>query len=109
MGSRNKSILMAESGLRSSVQQQLEEVVVIMSDNVDKVMQRGENLDNMDQRADQLLLNSAQFERRSNQMRRKMMIRNMKGWALLVLICAGLLSIVIYLVTDHEKNPGDGN
>jgi len=71
-------------------------------------MQRGENLDNMDQRADQLLLNSAQFERRSNQMRRKMLIRNLKGWAVLVLIGAGFLSIVIYFITDHKKNPGFG-
>ena len=71
-------------------------------------MQRGENLDNVDQRADQLLLSSAQFERRSNQMRRKMLIQNLKGWAILILIAAGFLSIVIYFITDHQKNPGFG-
>ena len=69
-------------------------------------MQRGEHLDNMNDRADQLLLGSSQFAQQSTRLRRKMLIQNLKGWAILILIAAGFLSILIYFIVDHNKNPG---
>ena len=72
-----------------------------------KVMQRGEHLDNMNDRADQLLLGSSQFAQQSTRLRRKMLIQNLKGWAILILIAAGFLSILIYFIVDHN-NPGHG-
>ena len=72
-------------------------------------MQRGEHLDNMNDRADQLLLGSSQFAQQSTRLRRKMLIQNLKGWAILILIAAGFLSILIYFIVDHNKTyPGHG-
>ena len=71
-------------------------------------MQRGEHLDNMNDRADQLLLGSSQFAQQSTRLQRKMLIQNLKGWAILILLAAGFLSVLIYFIVDHNKNPGYG-
>ena len=51
---------------------QIDEVLVIMQDNVNKVMERGEAMDNLDTRADNLQLHSNQFERHSRRVQNKL-------------------------------------
>merc|ERR1712159_646132 len=88
---------------------QIDEVLVIMQDNVNKVMERGEAMDNLDTRADSLQLHSNQFERHSRRVQNKMLMQNIKGWLIIGLIVSVLLAIIIVIFHSSENSPGDGN
>merc|ERR1711914_18741 len=88
---------------------QIDEVLVIMQDNVNKVMERGEAMDNLENRADNLQLHSNQFERHSRRVQNKMLMQNLKGWLITGLIVSVLLTILIVIFHSSENSPGDGN
>ena len=50
----------------------MDEVLVIMKDNVNKVMERGEAMDNLENRADNLQFHSNQFERHSRRVQNRL-------------------------------------
>ncbi|CAF3963677.1 unnamed protein product [Adineta steineri] len=59
-------------------QAQVDEVVDIMRQNVDKVLERDKNLSLLDDRADKLQHNAAQFEQHAGKLKRKFWWKNMK-------------------------------
>ncbi len=59
-------------------QAQVDEVVDIMRQNVDKVLERDKNLSLLDDRADKLQHNAAQFEQHAGKLKRKYWWKNMK-------------------------------
>ncbi|CAF0919409.1 unnamed protein product [Rotaria sordida] len=59
-------------------QAQVDEVVDIMRQNVDKVLERDKNLSLLDDRADKLQHNAAQFEQHAGKLKRKFWLKNMK-------------------------------
>lgn len=81
------------------VQEQVNEVVGIMQDNIDKVMQRGEQLDSLQNKTDDLQNNSLQFKRGANKVRKMMWWKDMKmklilGGVVVVLIVVIVVSVV---------------
>ena len=48
---------------RDRISREINEVVLIMNQNVERVLERGENIDALDSRADRLMAGSQQFER----------------------------------------------
>ncbi|CAF4738707.1 unnamed protein product [Rotaria sp. Silwood1] len=59
-------------------QAQIDEVVDIMRQNIDKVLERDKNLSHLDDRADKLQTNAAQFEKQAGKLKRKFWLQNMK-------------------------------
>ncbi|ORX87944.1 hypothetical protein K493DRAFT_137461, partial [Basidiobolus meristosporus CBS 931.73] len=57
------------------VHQQVDEVVNIMQENVSNVMDRGEKLEHLNYRADELESGSRRFHRRANQVRKQMWLK----------------------------------
>ncbi|KAI8999521.1 synaptobrevin-domain-containing protein [Gaertneriomyces semiglobifer] len=56
------------------VQQQVDEVIGIMHNNIDKVMQRGERLESLQNKTDDLQQGALQFKRGATKVRRQMYV-----------------------------------
>merc|ERR1712128_66412 len=69
---------------RDRIVREIDEVVVIMKDNAERVMERGESLATMDARADQLIDGSRAFERTSRRAKRRMMWENVRQWGYVI-------------------------
>ena len=79
------------------VQGQVDEVVHIMNDNIQKVMQRGEHLDTLQDRTDNLQQSSMQFRRGANRVRKQMWWKNMK----MNLIIGGVVLLIILIIVGN--------
>eukprot|EP01086_Lenisia_limosa_P004368 TRINITY_DN195_c1_g1_i1.p1 TRINITY_DN195_c1_g1~~TRINITY_DN195_c1_g1_i1.p1 ORF type:complete len:101 (-),score=36.18 TRINITY_DN195_c1_g1_i1:82-384(-) len=78
----------------ANLQNDVDDVKVIMQDNIDKVIDRGEKLDTMQNKADNLNNQAGAFQKRSTQLKREMWWKNMK----LNLIIGGIILIVVYFL-----------
>lgn len=74
-------------------QAQVDEVVDIMRQNVDKVLERDKNLSMLDDRADKLQHNAAQFEQHAGKLKRKYWWKNMK-----MMIVMGIVGVIFAIV-----------
>lgn len=74
-------------------QAQVDEVVDIMRQNVDKVLERDKNLSMLDDRADKLQHNAAQFEQQAGKLKRKYWWKNMK-----MMIVMGIVGTIFAIV-----------
>ncbi|CAN9512848.1 unnamed protein product [Ophioblennius macclurei] len=88
------------------VQEGAEEVRVIMLDNMNKVDERGEKLENLEDRAEELLAQGKMFEKKCNQVKKKKMWEDKKmkiifiGVGVVVVII--MLAIVIYACVPQQ-------
>ncbi|KAK2492153.1 hypothetical protein MC885_000779, partial [Smutsia gigantea] len=76
------------------VQNQVDEVIDVMQENITKVIERGERLDELQDKSESLSDNAAAFSSRSKQLRRQMWWRGCKMKASVALV-AVILSLVI--------------
>eukprot|EP00835_Amoeboradix_gromovi_P001955 NODE_100_length_20777_cov_0.240884.p17 type:complete len:126 gc:universal NODE_100_length_20777_cov_0.240884:5662-6039(+) len=76
------------------LQSEVNEVVGIMQDNIHKVMERGEQLDQLQTKTDDLQQSSMQFRRGANRVRRQMWWRDMK----VKLLIGGTIIIIIIII-----------
>ncbi|XP_077573667.1 vesicle-associated membrane protein 4 isoform X1 [Stigmatopora nigra] len=77
------------------VQSQVDEVIDVMQENISKVIERGERLDDLQDKSESLSDNASAFSSRSKQLHRRMMWRNMKMKMIIALVVVGLLLIII--------------
>ena len=84
---------------------QVNEVVDIMRDNVEKVIDRDVKLSELDDRADALQQGASQFETQAAALKRKYWWKNMKMWILLGVV--GLLVIGVFFLNSKEKEGGN--
>ena len=79
------------------VQEQVDEVVNIMQQNIDKVMERGEKLDDLHNKTEDLQQSSSQFKRNASTLRKKMWWKDMK---LKLLIAAVIIIILVIIIVS---------
>ncbi|KAI8143634.1 synaptobrevin-domain-containing protein, partial [Fennellomyces sp. T-0311] len=77
------------------VQAQVDEVVNIMQDNIDKVMQRGERLDDLRGKTEDLQATSHHFRRGANQVRKRMWWKDLKWKIIIAVTILVILGIII--------------
>ncbi|CAO3696333.1 unnamed protein product [Umbelopsis ramanniana] len=77
------------------VQQQVDEVVNIMQDNIDKVMQRGERLDDLRGKTEDLQATAGHFRRGANQVRKRMWWKDLKWKIIIGVTILVILAIII--------------
>ncbi|XP_051930247.1 vesicle-associated membrane protein 4 isoform X3 [Hippocampus zosterae] len=77
------------------VQSQVDEVIDVMQENISKVIERGERLDDLQDKSESLSDNASAFSSRAKQLHRRMMWRNMKMKMIIALVVIGLLLIII--------------
>ncbi|KAJ9086072.1 Vesicle membrane receptor protein (v-SNARE) [Entomophthora muscae] len=82
------------------IQQQVDEVVGIMQENIDKVMEKQERLETLNDKAENLNQNAMQFKRGANKVRKAMWWKDFKlkiiiGVVILVIILCIVLPIAL--------------
>jgi vesicle-associated membrane protein 4 len=78
----------------NQVQSEVDEVVGIMQGNIHKVMQRGEQIDSLQTKTEDLQSSSLQFKRGANQVRKEMWWKDMK----LKLIIGGVVGVILVII-----------
>lgn len=95
----------SKTGKTDQVQSEVDQVVGIMhgtpSDpgNINKVMQRGEHLESLQNKTEDLQNSSLQFKRGANQVRREVWWKDMK----LKLIIGGIVSVVLIIIIGTPR------
>ncbi|CAH8833521.1 unnamed protein product [Trichobilharzia szidati] len=84
-------------------QAKVQEVVGIMKDNVNRVLERETRLAEIDTRADELQVQSKQFQAVAGRVRRKYFWQNMKMWAILTMLGLVILVIIIVWSVSNRK------
>lgn len=74
--------------------QQIDDTVGVMRENINKVSQRGERLDSLQDKTDNLAVSAQGFRRGANRVRKQMWWKDMKMRVCLV-ICVIVLLVVI--------------
>uniref|UniRef100_T1JHJ7 Vesicle-associated membrane protein 7 n=1 Tax=Strigamia maritima TaxID=126957 RepID=T1JHJ7_STRMM len=83
----------------SKLKAQVNDVKGIMLQNVEKVMERGENLDTLLSRTADLESSADLFSSHSRKLHRKMKWKNMKMWIIIILIVTIILTLIILYAT----------
>ncbi|KAJ5919166.1 synaptobrevin [Penicillium verhagenii] len=78
----------------AALQAQIDDTVGVMRENITKVSQRGERLDSLQDKTDNLAVSAQGFRRGANRVRKQMWWKDMKMRVCLV-ICVIILLIVI--------------
>uniref|UniRef100_A0A8D2MDF7 Vesicle associated membrane protein 4 n=1 Tax=Zonotrichia albicollis TaxID=44394 RepID=A0A8D2MDF7_ZONAL len=77
------------------VQNQVDEVIDVMQENITKVIERGERLDDLQDKSDSLSDNAAAFSKRAKHLRRQMWWRDCKMKAIIAMVVVILLLVII--------------
>uniref|UniRef100_A0A8C5PIS2 Vesicle associated membrane protein 4 n=1 Tax=Leptobrachium leishanense TaxID=445787 RepID=A0A8C5PIS2_9ANUR len=77
------------------VQNQVDEVIDVMQENITKVIERGERLDELQDKSESLSDNATAFGSRSRQLRRQMWWREFKMKAIVALVILLILLVII--------------
>uniref|UniRef100_A0A8C5J1J1 Vesicle associated membrane protein 4 n=1 Tax=Junco hyemalis TaxID=40217 RepID=A0A8C5J1J1_JUNHY len=80
------------------VQNQVDEVIDVMQENITKVIERGERLDDLQDKSDSLSDNAAAFSKRAKHLRRQMWWRDCKMKAIIAMVVVILLPTMDILV-----------
>ena len=75
-------------------QAQVDEVVGIMRNNVEKVLERDQKLNELDEKADALQDGASQFEKSAGKLKNKFWVENMK----MIVICGVVALVVLGLI-----------
>lgn len=83
----------------NEVQDQVNEVKVIIKDNINKVLERGERLDDLIGKTDDLQATADSFQKTSTRVSRKFWWKNMKMMIIIGVIVLVIVVLIILLAT----------
>ncbi|KAF5018428.1 hypothetical protein F66182_9602 [Fusarium sp. NRRL 66182] len=86
-----------------ALQAQIDDTVGVMRDNINKVSQRGERLDALQDKTDNLAVSAQGFRRGANRVRKQMWWKDMKMRMCLIIGIIILLVIIIVPVVVTQK------
>ncbi|KAJ5242010.1 Synaptobrevin [Penicillium citrinum] len=87
----------------AALQAQIDDTVGVMRENINKVSQRGERLDSLQDKTDNLAVSAQGFRRGANRVRKQMWWKDMKMRVCLV-ICVIVLLVVIIVPVAVVKH-----
>lgn len=94
---------MSKKGLQQS-QAEIKQVMGIMQKNVDKVIEREEKINVLNERADSLYSHASEFETNAAKLKKKYWWKNFKMWIILIItILLIIVAIVVWIVLAHTK------
>jgi vesicle-associated membrane protein 4 len=83
-----------------SSQQEIDSTVGIMRDNINKVSERGERLDSLQDKTDNLAVSAQGFRRGANRVRKQMWWKDMK---MRMCIVGGVIILLIIVIVVPSK------
>ncbi|TPX66570.1 hypothetical protein SpCBS45565_g04391 [Spizellomyces sp. 'palustris'] len=90
----------------AQVQNQVDEVIGIMHNNIEKVMARGERLDSLQNKTDDLQQGALQFKRGATKVRRQMWWKDLKLKLIIAAIVIVMLIVIIVPVVKSVQGSG---
>jgi hypothetical protein len=75
---------------------QIIEVQDVMRENVEKTIKRGQDLEELEKKSDQLSENAVLFNKKSRSLRCKEQMKNYKLWAILLIILLAIIIVILY-------------
>ncbi|KAI9018965.1 synaptobrevin [Hyaloraphidium curvatum] len=87
----------------AQVQQELEEVKVIMQDNLNKAIERGENLQDLQLKTEELQESSQQFQKTAKEVKRQMWWKDTKMQIIIGVVVVCVLALIIGLSVGLSK------
>lgn len=91
-----------ESDQISKVRREVNEVKDVMTENIEKVLERGEKIDVLVGKAEELDQSSQVFHRHSKRLRREMWWKNKKMCLILVFVIAVIIAAIVFAVLGVE-------
>lgn len=88
----------------ASVQRKVDEVKSIMSENIEKVLERGEKLDLLVDKTDNLMFEADRFQKQGKALRRKMWCQNVKMKIVLFFVFVLIVLILFLLICFSGRN-----
>ena len=82
----------------SHLQGRVTEVTGIMTENIEKVVQRGEALDDLTDRSELLAHSSTDFRHSSTKLRKKLYWKSVKMWVIFISILLGIVLAIVLIV-----------
>ncbi|KAK5972304.1 Vesicle-associated membrane protein 8 [Trichostrongylus colubriformis] len=82
------------------MRRQVDEVKTVMASNVASIMERGDRLDSIDRRTEELQASSANFKLTAHRVQRKMCMMNAKWTVISVLVGIFVTALIILLILD---------
>ncbi|PWN90089.1 synaptobrevin [Acaromyces ingoldii] len=79
----------------AAIQSQIDETVGVMRDNINKVNERGENLNDLQGKTDNLAVSAQGFRRGANRVRKQMWWKDMK---MRILIIVGIIILLLIII-----------
>ncbi|KAF7217434.1 vesicle-associated membrane protein 8 [Nothobranchius furzeri] len=89
----------SSSAKMDQVQSQVNEVKVILKDNINKVLERGDRLDDLINKTDDLQASADSFQKTSTRVARKYWWKNIKMMIIIGVIVAIILILIILAAT----------
>ncbi|CAC70077.1 V-SNARE coiled-coil homology domain-containing protein [Caenorhabditis elegans] len=83
-----------------NLRNQVDSVKAVMVDNVERILERGERLDNIERRSEQLNATSANFKFTARKVQRKFCMLNAK-WTVILSIVILIVFVVLLLLILH--------
>ncbi|KAJ1651901.1 Vesicle membrane receptor protein (v-SNARE) [Dispira simplex] len=90
-------------GKTNEIQRELDEVVTIMQDNIDKVMEREERLDVLQTKTDDMNEGARQFRKGAARVRKQMWWKDMKLKIIIAVVIVILLVVIIVPIVTHKN------
>lgn len=87
----------------NQTQQQVDEVMGIMKNNIDKVLERDTKIQNLNERSDALQVGAHQFQQTGHQLKRKMWWKNVKFMIIMGVVAVVILGILIAIIVSQTK------
>ncbi|KAL7746864.1 Vesicle membrane receptor protein (v-SNARE) [Sorochytrium milnesiophthora] len=94
----------ANNNKTQQVQAQVNEVVGIMQNNIEKVMERGEKLDSLATKTEDLQQSSLQFKRGATKVRKAMWWKDLKLKLMIAFVLAVILAVIIVPIVNSQKS-----
>eukprot|EP00045_Choanoeca_perplexa_P000499 m.14742 g.14742 ORF g.14742 m.14742 type:complete len:101 (-) comp10339_c1_seq1:141-443(-) len=88
----------------AQTQRQVDEVVGIMRDNMEKVLERDARLGDLEDKSTTLADGASRFESNARKLKRKMWWKNTKFMLILFLVVAVLITIIVVVAVEKNKN-----
>jgi len=87
----------------AAIQAQIDDTVEIMRDNITKVAERGERLDSLQDKTDNLAVSAQGFRRGANRVRKNMWWKDMKMRIIIGLAIAVIIVIIVVSIVKATK------
>ena len=97
------SVFEAQSLTLFSDQQQIDDTVNVMKKNLESVAQRGEHIDQLQDKSENLNQSAQGFRRGANRVRKQMWWKNMK---MRIWIIVGIIVLLIIIIIPSGEYPG---